>query len=124
MLNEILLKFGKSAILVGAATLIACNTGGSPKINIDANAVGDRAKLNQFVDGDCIVPMGKGVRCGYLHVPENRSNPDSRIIKIAAAILPSKSKTPAPDPVVILSAGQVLLWLRCMKISRKCWGKL
>jgi pimeloyl-ACP methyl ester carboxylesterase len=45
------------------------------------------------------------VQCGNLIVPEDRSNPDSKTISLAVAIVKSTSKTPAPDPVIYLEGG-------------------
>jgi pimeloyl-ACP methyl ester carboxylesterase len=44
-------------------------------------------------------------RCGYLVVPENRSRPTGRTIRLAVALVPPVSQTPAPDPVVFLAGG-------------------
>src|SRR5918995_4722963 len=47
----------------------------------------------------------KQVRCGYLSVPENRSIPDGRRLKLSVAILKSLSSNPRPDPVVVVAGG-------------------
>ncbi|MFL5819884.1 MAG: alpha/beta fold hydrolase [Solirubrobacteraceae bacterium] len=47
----------------------------------------------------------KGARCGFLVVPENRSVDNGRTIRLAVAIVPAGSSTPAPDPVVDLTGG-------------------
>jgi hypothetical protein len=44
------------------------------------------------------LPALKAARCGYLVVPENRSRPTGRSIRLAVAIVPAVSRTPAPDP--------------------------
>jgi pimeloyl-ACP methyl ester carboxylesterase len=46
-----------------------------------------------------------GVQCGYLTVPENRSKPDGRKIRIFVMRAPAVSATPKPDPIVYLSGG-------------------
>lgn len=48
---------------------------------------------------------GKTVHCGYLVVPEDRSQPNSPEIRLAVAIFKSRSKHPAPDPVIFLNGG-------------------
>jgi len=48
---------------------------------------------------------GKDVRCGYLVVPENRSQPGGREIRLAVAIFKSPSANPRPDPVIDLEGG-------------------
>ncbi|MFF4010931.1 alpha/beta fold hydrolase [Streptomyces sp. NPDC001717] len=44
-------------------------------------------------------------RCGFLVVPENRSRPGGRTIKLAVAVIKSASAKPAPDPVVFMAGG-------------------
>jgi pimeloyl-ACP methyl ester carboxylesterase len=46
-----------------------------------------------------------GVQCGYLTVPENRTKPDGRRIRIFVMRAPAVSATPTPDPIVYLSGG-------------------
>lgn len=45
------------------------------------------------------------VRCGYVTVPEKRSAPDGRRLKLSVAILKSFNRKPRPDPVVVLGGG-------------------
>lgn len=45
------------------------------------------------------------VDCGYLVVPENRSRPDSPIIRLAVNIYRSWGQNPQPDPVIHLAGG-------------------
>src|SRR5260221_8865269 len=52
----------------------------------------------QFVDG-------QNVRCGYLTVPEDRSDPTSHSIQLAVAVFKTPSHTPARDPVLFLQGG-------------------
>jgi pimeloyl-ACP methyl ester carboxylesterase len=61
----------------------------------------------RFEPSDCPfqVPAGAAVECGYLVVPEDRGQPDGRTIRLAVAILKSRSDNPAPDPVVYLAGG-------------------
>jgi hypothetical protein len=44
-------------------------------------------------------------RCGFLVVPENRSRPEGRTIRLAVMIVPAVSTQPAPDPIVHLTGG-------------------
>ncbi|MGH2514367.1 MAG: alpha/beta fold hydrolase, partial [Ktedonobacterales bacterium] len=48
---------------------------------------------------------GKNVQCGYLTVPEDRSNPTGATIHVAVAIFKTPSANPAPDPVIFLQGG-------------------
>ena len=45
------------------------------------------------------------MQCGYLTVPENRSKPDGKKIKVFVARVPAASPTPQPDPIVWLAGG-------------------
>lgn len=64
----------------------------------------------QFVAGGCPrtpepVPLLAKARCGVLVVPENRTKPDGRTLRLAVAIVPSETQPPAADPLVFLSGG-------------------
>lgn len=48
---------------------------------------------------------GENIVCGYLTVPENRANPESRTLRLAVVILKAKGDAPQPDPVVYLTGG-------------------
>jgi pimeloyl-ACP methyl ester carboxylesterase len=43
--------------------------------------------------------------CGYLVVPEDRTDPDSPTIRLAVAIFHTRSDDPQPDPVIFLDGG-------------------
>src|SRR5271168_2559840 len=43
--------------------------------------------------------------CGYLVVPEDRSQPHGSTIRLVVAIIPARSARPRPDPVVYLAGG-------------------
>jgi pimeloyl-ACP methyl ester carboxylesterase len=45
------------------------------------------------------------MECGYLVVPEDRTQPHSRMIRLYAVVIRSASDTPEPDPLVFLSGG-------------------
>ena len=47
----------------------------------------------------------KGVKCGYLTVPEDHSKPMGKSIRIAFAIFKSKNKNPDAIPVIYLTGG-------------------
>ena len=61
----------------------------------------------RFEAAECAfsVPRGKEIECGYLHVPEDRSQPDGPMIQLHVAIVKSRSSQPEPDPVVYLNGG-------------------
>src|SRR5215217_3140703 len=45
------------------------------------------------------------VECGYLTVPQNRADPNSRKIKLVVVTLKATSPEPKPDPVLYLAGG-------------------
>jgi pimeloyl-ACP methyl ester carboxylesterase len=51
------------------------------------------------------LPALERARCGFLVVPENRSRPEGRTIRLAVAIVPAVAQPPAPDPLVHLTGG-------------------
>jgi pimeloyl-ACP methyl ester carboxylesterase len=54
---------------------------------------------------DATLVEGKHVRCGFLVVPEDRSQPQGSTIRLAVAIFKASSPHPAPDPVLFLGGG-------------------
>lgn len=70
-----------------------------------------QSRTAHFEPGSCPFTLGVGmiegkdVRCGYLEVPEDRSQPGGREIRLAVAIFKSSSATPRPDPVTDLEGG-------------------
>ncbi|MFD5931033.1 alpha/beta fold hydrolase [Streptomyces sp. NPDC060333] len=69
------------------------------------------AGSSRFVPGPCPKPPEpiealSGARCGLLEVPENRSRPGARTIKLAVAVIAAVTPTkPAQDPVVFMAGG-------------------
>lgn len=62
-----------------------------------------------FVEGECPMDLTDEVivevTCGTVEVPENRLDPDSKMISLAVAKLHSLADDPRPDPVVQLEGG-------------------
>jgi pimeloyl-ACP methyl ester carboxylesterase len=62
----------------------------------------------QFSEDACEfdVPAGRDVTCGWLTVPEDRTDPDNtETIQLHVAIFSSDNPNPAPDPIVYLEGG-------------------
>ncbi|MFF8929716.1 alpha/beta fold hydrolase [Streptomyces longwoodensis] len=61
----------------------------------------------RFEPAACPTTYGplEGTRCGYLVVPEDRSRPTGRTLRLAVALVRSASPTPHPDPIVFLTGG-------------------
>lgn len=51
------------------------------------------------------IPPDANVTCGYLIVPEDRSYPTGKPIRLHVVIFKSTSEQPAPDPVILLNGG-------------------
>ncbi len=47
----------------------------------------------------------ESAECGFLVVPENREQPEGRTLRLAVAVLESRSADPQPDPVIYLHGG-------------------
>jgi len=59
-----------------------------------------------FEPADCMFSVpGENSRCGYVYVPEDRSNLDSPAIKLAVKVFKSTSPNPKPDPIIFLQGG-------------------
>lgn len=61
----------------------------------------------RFEPADCPyeVAAGDPVECGYLVVPEDRSQPDGPTIRVLVINFKAKDATPAPDPVILVPGG-------------------
>src|SRR5215510_4625031 len=67
-----------------------------------------------FQSADCPNPnypgvpdanLGPNYSCGYLTVPENRSVPNGRTIRLLVARVKAATSAPRPDPIVYLAGG-------------------
>jgi pimeloyl-ACP methyl ester carboxylesterase len=60
-----------------------------------------------FKKSDCQfdAPSNIPIECGFLSVPEDRSQEDSPMIQLHVAIVHTQNRNPAPDPIVILHGG-------------------
>lgn len=78
-------------------------------VNVAAQASAPQSLIPRFEAAPCPFELNARVsgqvRCGYVTVPENRSKPDGRRLRLVVAILKSFSGTPRPDPVVRLAGG-------------------
>jgi pimeloyl-ACP methyl ester carboxylesterase len=61
--------------------------------------------------GDCPELLGEfeledvEITCAYLSVPEERADPERATLELAVAIIPSRSDSPRPDPIIYLDGG-------------------
>lgn len=60
-----------------------------------------------FEPGECMVqvPASYGMECGFLVVPEDRSQPGGPTIRLPVSIFRARGPNPAPDPVFHLVGG-------------------
>jgi pimeloyl-ACP methyl ester carboxylesterase len=91
--------------LVASGVLVGCGGGARTALH---------ARHATYEPAPCPTPnypgvpqadLGPDVRCGYLTVPENRSRPNGRTIRILVARAPAVSRTPRRDPIVFLAGG-------------------
>ncbi len=70
-------------------------------------AITAQAGVPPFEKAECPfdVPIGYRIECGFVSVPEDRSQPGGRTIKIGTAVVHSTSDRPQADPLVFLSGG-------------------
>ncbi|MFF1399854.1 alpha/beta fold hydrolase [Streptomyces sp. NPDC058287] len=104
----------RSIHVVTAVAALACLAAfGTTPISASsaaAQAEGPSPAAPRFVPGACPKPpepieaLSKA-RCGFLEVPENRSRPGGRTIKLAVAVIPAAVKKPSGDPVVFMAGG-------------------
>ncbi len=59
-----------------------------------------------FIEGCAVGGLTKEkFDCGYLEVPENRNDPDSRTLKLAYVVVKARNGNPKADPIVYLQGG-------------------
>ncbi|MBV8928894.1 MAG: alpha/beta fold hydrolase [Mycobacteriaceae bacterium] len=101
-----------TGLLAVAAVVAACGTGERHPPASSTSA--PPAPAASYAKAPCPNPMytgapefdlGPAVECGYLTVPQNRADPNSRKIKLAVAVRKATSPDPKPDPVVYLAGG-------------------
>ncbi|MFD8292515.1 alpha/beta fold hydrolase [Streptomyces lavendulae] len=90
-----------------AALVLLAGAGGATPAGATSRAAAPAAR---FVPGACPttpepVAALDGAKCGFLEVPENRSRPAGRTIRLAVAVVPAASSKPAQDPVVYMAGG-------------------
>jgi pimeloyl-ACP methyl ester carboxylesterase len=102
--------------LIGVVVLAGCGQGGPSGGTSTTTSVLPRpaAPAASYAKAPCPNPMytglpqldlGPGVECGYLTVPQNRADPNSKKIKLVVATRKTTSPDPKPDPVLYLAGG-------------------
>jgi pimeloyl-ACP methyl ester carboxylesterase len=106
-----------AVVLVAGACTPAATPSASPSASTSASASASPAATSssassgqttaRFENADCLFtkPREVEVECGYLVVPEDRTRPSGRQIRLHVGIFNSKAVDPKPDPVVFLQGG-------------------
>ena len=104
--------FGLLVLVLGACT--EADKTAMPAVSPTATGVPTRTQEptatpvpREFIPADCQFDSAGSddVACGYLLVPEDRTEPDGAMVRLHVAILRSSGETPRSDPVVHLSGG-------------------
>jgi len=98
------MRFFIFSITVIVATLaVACASSGQP----ERGTLIDLGDKPEFQWGDCEfdIPVGATVDCGYLTVPEDRSQPERRKIRLHVGVFRTSVAEKAADPILYLGGG-------------------
>jgi pimeloyl-ACP methyl ester carboxylesterase len=70
-------------------------------------SVAAQEAVPSFEQAECPfpIPIGYRINCGFVSVPEDRSQANGPTIKIGMALVHSSSANPAPDPIFFLNGG-------------------
>ncbi len=107
------------ALAACAAALIGCNESAAQETaepqQVPAEEVTEEALPSSpgyeptIEPAECRLELTRAAgyqpECGYLVVPEDRSQPDGRMARLRVVILHSSSSDPAPYPVIYLTGG-------------------
>jgi pimeloyl-ACP methyl ester carboxylesterase len=90
--------------------LRSCRIGRAPlavaAIALLAGCGGDSARTRSVSLHECrLSNLSSLAQCGEIEVPEDRSKPGGRKIRIFAAVLPANTLSPKEDPLLILAGG-------------------
>jgi len=90
--------------------LRTCRLGGATlamaTIALLAGCGSDSARTRSVSLHECRLPnLSSLAQCGEIEVPEDRSKPGGRKIRIFAAVLPANTLSPKEDPLLILAGG-------------------
>jgi pimeloyl-ACP methyl ester carboxylesterase len=93
------------SILAGCSP--AMTSTATPSLEPSAIATPTAKPVPRFEETQCAfeVPKGLQPRCGYLIVPEDRSQPGGRTIRLGVALFKSPNPNAPPDPVIHLIGG-------------------
>jgi len=85
---------------VGCALIVVASVAALPACSNDAT------RTRSLKLSECRLPnLPSLAQCGEIDVPEDRSRPEGRKIRIFAAVLPATTLSPKEDPLLILAGG-------------------
>ncbi len=96
------MKRSAAVVLVTAMTLGSLPPSEASRSSADVEPTAD---FHPIACPDGAFPEDRAVDCGYVEVPENRAEPDGRMIKVAAAVVHATDPTPEADPIVFVNGG-------------------
>lgn len=112
----ILRRVGRAGLALAmtlAIACVACTHSSSPPGASSSSAAAPTTVAHdpaQYQSGPCPetphpVPELQTARCGVLVVPENRTKPGGRTLRLPVAIIPSETQPAAADPIVFVFGG-------------------
>ncbi|QUR66327.1 alpha/beta hydrolase [Mycobacterium spongiae] len=98
------MSFLLSAVMV-VASLVGCASPLGPRAPTASASYSPAPCPEPNVPGLPQANLDSAYTCGYLSVPENRLDPQSRTIRVLVARVKAVSDKPRPDPIVYLAGG-------------------
>ncbi|MCF7552349.1 alpha/beta fold hydrolase [Pseudonocardia sp. WMMC193] len=100
-----------AAAVIGVLALAGCAGSPPPAAPATTSATAAPAAFspaacpNPIYPGVTQLDLGPGVECGYLTVPQDRTRPDGRTLRLAVARAAATAPNPKADPLVYLAGG-------------------
>jgi pimeloyl-ACP methyl ester carboxylesterase len=104
------LRRGLVLVVIGSLVVLACSDNGPPRATPSSAASSSLARpayTPVFTKGACNdeVPIDDHIECGTLVVPEDRTKPAGRKVKLPVAIVHAGDGNKAAQPVIYFSGG-------------------
>jgi len=105
------IKTRSTAIFILTQTIVALIISAFFPSTINQNRYSQSGQQPVFTPAACMFKLpagvkdGDGIQCGYLTVPEDRSNPNSPTLRLAVAVIKNRALHPSSDPLVMAQGG-------------------